>query len=108
VIKNGVVVIVCSREKNEKLATDIKEKNECAESSGMAGQMDYDVLSQCLGRPEQPVCVCGVSSYQDWKYAWPKHASMHVQEEKKNEDRYISFLSERCGEKPPGNKKYII
>jgi hypothetical protein len=29
------------------------------------------VLSQYLGRPKQPGHVCGVSSYQGWKYAWP-------------------------------------
>jgi hypothetical protein len=41
-----------------------KEKIACAKSSGMAGQREYDVLSQCLGRPEQHGRVRGVSSYQ--------------------------------------------
>jgi hypothetical protein len=59
------------------LAADIKEKIACAESSGMAGQREYDVLSQCLGRPEQPGCVRGVSSYQGWKYAWLQHIEMY-------------------------------
>jgi hypothetical protein len=43
----------------------------------MAGQREYDVLSQCLGRPEQPGCVHGVSSYLGWKYAWPQHVEMY-------------------------------
>jgi hypothetical protein len=51
------------QQRGRKLAADIKEKIACAESSGMAGQSEYDVLSQCLGRPEQPGRVCGVSSY---------------------------------------------
>jgi hypothetical protein len=71
VIKDRVVVIVFNNKEAEKLAADIKEKIACAESSGMAGQREYDVLSQCLGRPEQQGRVCGVSSYQGWKYAWP-------------------------------------
>jgi hypothetical protein len=59
------------------LVVDIKEKNACAESSGMAGQKEYDVLSQCLGRPEQHGRVRGVSNYQGWKYAWPQHVEMY-------------------------------
>jgi hypothetical protein len=43
----------------------------------MAGQREYDVLSQCLGRPEQPGRVRGVSSYQGWKYAWTQHVEMY-------------------------------
>jgi hypothetical protein len=70
-------VIVFNNKEVEKLAADIKEKIACAESSGMAGQREYDVLSQCLGRPEQPGRVCGVSSYQGWKYAWPQHVEMY-------------------------------
>jgi hypothetical protein len=62
VIKDRVVVIVFNNKETEKVAADIKEKNASAESSGMAGQREYDVLSQCLGRPEQPSCVRGVSS----------------------------------------------
>jgi hypothetical protein len=64
VIKDHVVVIVFSNKEAEKLAADIKEKIACAESSGIVGQREYDVLSQCLGRPEQLGCVCGVPSYQ--------------------------------------------
>jgi hypothetical protein len=64
VIKDRVVVIVFNNNETEKLAADIKEKMACAESSGMAGQREYDVLSQCLGRPEQPGRVHGVSNYQ--------------------------------------------
>jgi hypothetical protein len=74
VIKDHVVVIVFNNKEAEKLAVDIKEK--VAESSGMAGQREYDVLSQCLGCPEQPGRVRGVSSYQGWKYAWPQHVEM--------------------------------
>jgi hypothetical protein len=55
-------VIVFNNKEGEKLVVDIKEK--IAESLGMAGQREYDVLSQCLGHPEQPGRVCGVSSYQ--------------------------------------------
>jgi hypothetical protein len=75
VIKDRVPVIVFSNKEVEKLAVDIKEK--IAESSGMAGQREYDVQSQCLGRPEQPGHVRGVSSYQGWKYAWPQHVEMY-------------------------------
>ena len=63
-IKDRVAVIVFNNKAIEKLAADIKEKIACAESSGMAGQREYDVLSQCLGHPEQPGHVRGVSSYQ--------------------------------------------
>jgi hypothetical protein len=65
VIKDCVAVIVLNNKEAEKLAADIKEKIACAESSGMAGQREYDVISLCLGRPEQPDRVRGVSSYQD-------------------------------------------
>jgi hypothetical protein len=44
----------------------------------MAGQREYDVLSQCFGCPEQPGRVHGVSSYQGWKYAWPQHVEMYM------------------------------
>jgi hypothetical protein len=77
VIKDRVALIVINNKEAEKLAADIKEKIACAESSGMAGQTEYDVLSQCLGRPEQHGRVCGVSSYQGWKYAWPQHVEMY-------------------------------
>jgi hypothetical protein len=63
VIKDHVVVIVSNNKEIEKLAAQIKEKIAYAESSGMAGQREYDVLSQCLGHPEQLGRVCGVSSY---------------------------------------------
>jgi hypothetical protein len=56
-------MIVFNNKEEEKLAADIKEKIACAKSSGMPGQREYDVLSQCLGRPEQPGRVRGVSSY---------------------------------------------
>jgi hypothetical protein len=77
VIKDHVAVIVFNNKEAEKLATNIKEKIACAESSGMAGQREYDVLSQCLGCPEQPGRVRGVSCYQGWKYAWPQHIEMY-------------------------------
>jgi hypothetical protein len=63
VIKDRVAVIVFNNKEAEKLAADIKEKITCAEFLGMVGQRVYDVLSQCLGRPEQHGRVCGVSSY---------------------------------------------
>jgi hypothetical protein len=56
-------MIVFNNKEAEKLAADIKEKIACAESSGMALQREYDVLSQCLGRPEQHSCVRSVSIY---------------------------------------------
>jgi hypothetical protein len=62
VIKDRVAVIVFNNKEAEKLDADIKEKIACAKSSGMAGQTEY-VLSQCLGRTEQPGRVRGVSSY---------------------------------------------
>jgi DNA-directed RNA polymerase subunit N (RpoN/RPB10) len=77
VIKDRVAVIVFNNKEAEKLAADIKEKISCAETSGMAGQREYDVLSQCLGRPEQHDRVRGVSNYQGWKYAWPQHVEMY-------------------------------
>jgi hypothetical protein len=54
---------VFNNKEAEKLVVDIKEKIACAESSGMTGQGEYDVLSQCLGRPEELGRVRGVSSY---------------------------------------------
>jgi hypothetical protein len=45
VIKVCVAVIVFNNKEAEKLVADIKEKIACAESSGMAGQREYDVLS---------------------------------------------------------------
>jgi hypothetical protein len=75
VIKDHIAVIVFNNKEVEKLAADIKEK--IAESSGMAGQREYDVINQCLGRPEQPGRVRGVSNYQGWKYAWPQHVEMY-------------------------------
>jgi hypothetical protein len=59
VIKDRVAVIVFNNKEAEKLVADIKEKIACVESLGMAGQREYDVLSQCLGRPEQHGCWCG-------------------------------------------------
>jgi hypothetical protein len=49
----------------------------------MAGQREYDVLSQCLGHPEQHGRVRGVSSYQGWKYAWPQHVEMYKKKKKR-------------------------
>jgi hypothetical protein len=69
VIKDRISVIVFNNKEVEKLAADIKERIASAKSSGMAGQGEYDVLSQCLDRPKQPGRVRGVSSYQGWKYA---------------------------------------
>jgi hypothetical protein len=63
VIKDRVAVIVFNNKEAEKLAADIKEKIACPESSRMARQREYDVLSQCLGHPEQHGHVRGVSSY---------------------------------------------
>jgi hypothetical protein len=77
VIKDRVVVIVFNNKEAKKLAADIKVKIACAESSGMVGQREYDVLSQCLCRPEQYGRVRGVPSYQGWKYAWPQHVEMY-------------------------------
>jgi hypothetical protein len=77
VIKDRVAVTVFNNKEAEKLAAVIKEKIACAESLGMAGQREYDVLSQCLGLPGQHRRVCGVSSYQGWKYAWPQHVEMY-------------------------------
>jgi hypothetical protein len=45
VIKDRVAVIVFNNKEVEKLAADIKEKIARAESSGMAEQREYDVLS---------------------------------------------------------------
>jgi hypothetical protein len=60
VIKDCVAVIVFNNKEAEKLAAGIKEKTACAEFSGMAGQREYDVISQCLGRLNNTV-VCVVS-----------------------------------------------
>jgi hypothetical protein len=65
------------QQKGKKMDVEMKDKIACAESSGMVGQREYDLLSQCLGRPEQLGCVRGVSSYQGWKYAWPQHVVMY-------------------------------
>jgi hypothetical protein len=83
VIKDRVAVIVFNNKEAEKLSADIKEKIACAESSGMAGQREYDVLSLCLGRAEQHGRVRGVSSYQGWKYAWPQHVDMYKKKKKR-------------------------
>jgi hypothetical protein len=91
VIKDRVAVIVFNNKEIYKLATDIKEKNACAKSSGMEGKREYDVLSQCLGRPEQLGRVCGVSSYQDWKYAWPQHASMYRKRKRTKTDTSVDM-----------------
>jgi DNA-directed RNA polymerase subunit N (RpoN/RPB10) len=89
VIKDRVAVIVFNNKEAEKLVADIKEKIACAESSGMAGQREYDVLSQCLGRPEQHGRVCGASSYQGWKYAWPQHIEMYGKRKRMKTDTSV-------------------
>jgi hypothetical protein len=76
VIKDRVVVILFNNKEIEKLVADIKENNACAESARMVGQREYDVLSQCLGCPEQAGRVCGASDYQGWKYPY-----VHEEEE---------------------------
>jgi hypothetical protein len=45
VIKDRVAIIVFNNKEAEKLVADINEKITCAESSRMAGQREYDVLS---------------------------------------------------------------
>jgi hypothetical protein len=89
VINDCVVVIVFNNKEAEKLAADIKEKIPCAKSSVMAGQREYDVLSQCLGRPEQHGRVRGVSSYQGWKYAWPQHVEMYRKKKRTKTDTSV-------------------
>jgi hypothetical protein len=89
VIKDCVGVIVFNNKEAEKLAADIKEKIACAKSAGMAGQREYDVLSQCLGRPEQPGRVHGVSSYLGWKYAWPQHVEMYKKRKRTKTDASV-------------------
>jgi hypothetical protein len=89
VIKDRVAVIVFNNKEEEKLAADIKEKIACVGSSGMIGQREYDVLSQCLGRPEQHGRMCGVSSYQGWKYAWPQHVEMYRKKKRMKTDTSV-------------------
>jgi hypothetical protein len=55
----------------------------------MARQREYDVLSQCLGLPEQPGRVRGVSSYQGWKYAWPQHVKMYRKSKRTKTDASV-------------------
>jgi hypothetical protein len=87
VIKDRVAVIVFNNKEAEELVADIKEK--ITESLGMVGQREYDVLSQCLGHPEQPGRVRGVSSYQGWKYAWPQHVKMYKKKKRTKIDASI-------------------
>jgi hypothetical protein len=89
VIKDRVAVIVLNNKEVEKLATDIKEKIACVESSGMVGQREYDVLCQCLGLPEQLGRVRGVSNYQGWKYAWPQHVEMYRKRKRTKTDASV-------------------
>jgi hypothetical protein len=88
-IKYRVAVIVFNNKEVEKLAADIKEKIACAKSLGMAGQREYDGLSQCLGRPKQPGRVRVVSSYQGWKYAWPQHVEMYRKRKRTKSDASV-------------------
>jgi hypothetical protein len=89
VIKDHVAVIVFNNKEAEKLVASIKEKIACAESSGMAGHREYDVLSQCLGRPEKHSRVRGISSYQSWKYAWPQHVEMYSKKKRTKTDTLV-------------------
>jgi hypothetical protein len=89
VIKDRVAVIVFNNKEAEKLSADIKEKIACGKSLGMAGQREYDVLSQCLGRPELHGRVRGVSSYQGWKYAWPQHVEMYRKKKRMKTDTSV-------------------
>jgi hypothetical protein len=91
VIKDRVAVIVFNNKETEQVAVDIKEKYACAESSGMAWQREYDVLSQCLCHPEQPGRVRGVSSYQDSKYGWPQHTSMYMKRKRTKTDASVDM-----------------
>jgi DNA-directed RNA polymerase subunit N (RpoN/RPB10) len=91
VIEDRVAVIVFNNKEVEKLAADIKEKIACAESSGMAGQREYDVLSQCLGRHEQPGRVRGVSSYCGRKYAWLQHVEMYRKRKRTKTDTSVDM-----------------
>jgi hypothetical protein len=89
VIKDRVAVIVFNNKEAEKLVADINEKIACVETSGMAGQREYDVLSQCLGRPEQHGRVRGVSSYHGWKHAWPQHVEMYRKKKRMKTDTSV-------------------
>jgi hypothetical protein len=89
VIKDRVAVIVFNNKEAEKLVADINEKIACAEYSGMTEQREYDVLSQCLGRPEEPGRVRGVSSYQGWKYAWRQHVEMYRKRKRTKTDASV-------------------
>jgi hypothetical protein len=80
-------VIVLNNKEVKKLVADMKEK--IAESSGMTEQREYDVLSQCLGRPYQPGRVRDVSSYQGWKYAWPQHVEMYRKRKRTKTDTSV-------------------
>jgi hypothetical protein len=91
VIKDRVVVIVFNNKDAKKLAGDIKEKIECAKSLGMVGQREYDVLIQCLGLPEQPGRVRGVSSYQGWKYACPQHVEIYRKRKRTKTDTSVDM-----------------
>jgi hypothetical protein len=42
-----------------------------------------------LGRLEQPGYVCGVSSYQGWKYAWPQHVEMYRKRKRMKTDASV-------------------
>jgi hypothetical protein len=102
VIKDRVAVIVFNNKEAEKLAADNKEKIACAESSGMAWQREYDVLSQCLGRPEQHGRVRGVSNYQGWKYAWPQHVEMYRKKKRTKTDTPVDMekIKEQIKQEP--------
>jgi hypothetical protein len=63
---------------------------------------EYDVLSECLGRPKQICHVRGVSSYQGWKYGWPQHASMYRKSNRTKTDASINMkkLKEQIKQEP--------
>ena len=75
-ISEGVATIEWKTEATKRLSEEIKEKQAHAKSSGLTWIRENDVLTQCLG-PEQPGRVRGVSSYNGWKEAWPRHLGMY-------------------------------
>jgi hypothetical protein len=90
-VSNDRVVVIVFNNKEEKIGCRHQGKDHMCRSSGMAGQMEYDVLSQCLGHPEQPSRVRGVSSYQGWKYAWPQHVEMYRKRKRTKTDASVDM-----------------
>ena len=81
VISEGAAYIKWKTEATKRLSKEIKEKQAHAEASGVTWARENDVLTQCLG-PEQPGRVRGVSSYNGWKEAWPRHLGMYIKRRK--------------------------